>query len=115
MHSIFQKIARSLNTFDTGEILRFLRKQQTFQFSAHDIIPNRVVFIAPTKVVRHYHVLAQLPATSFTRNKSTRARGENVFAMREKAQGNENPLRCSNIRHYGNLITTITTRFRCDI
>ena len=43
------------------------------------------------------------------------ARGKNVFAMRGKAQGNENELKCMNIRHYEKLITTITTRFWCGI
>ena len=40
---------------------------------------------------------------------------ENVFAMRGKAQGNENELKCMSIRHNEKLITMITTRFWCDI
>ena len=40
---------------------------------------------------------------------------ENVFAMREKAQGNESQSKCRNIRHYEKLITTIARRFWCDM
>ena len=44
-----------------------------------------------------------------------RARGKNVFAMREKAQGNESQSKCRNIRHYEKLITTVATRFWRDM